>query len=38
MSQFPTITKITDACSELEAFKAAVPGTQPDCPEELKEK
>ncbi|XP_060605444.1 maleylacetoacetate isomerase-like isoform X2 [Ruditapes philippinarum] len=36
MTKFPTITRIIDALSELPAFKAADPGVQPDCPEELR--
>ncbi|KAG7170260.1 probable maleylacetoacetate isomerase 2 isoform X2 [Homarus americanus] len=36
MAQFPTIVRVHDALSNLEAFKAAEPTNQPDCPEDLK--
>ncbi|CAH1792070.1 unnamed protein product [Owenia fusiformis] len=36
MSQFPTINKIHQNCLNLEAFKAAGPTMQPDCPDDLK--
>ncbi|XP_052767548.1 maleylacetoacetate isomerase-like isoform X1 [Mya arenaria] len=38
MSKFPTVTRIINALSELDAFKAASPEVQPDCPEELRAK
>ncbi|XP_064106117.1 maleylacetoacetate isomerase-like isoform X1 [Macrobrachium nipponense] len=36
MSAFPTISRIHDALTSLEAFQAAHPSKQPDCPEDLK--
>ncbi|KAK7074268.1 Glutathione S-transferase zeta-1 [Halocaridina rubra] len=33
---FPTIVRINESLSSLEAFKAAHPSNQPDCPEDLK--
>ena len=36
MTQFPIISRINDELSELDAFKAAHPSKQPDCPEDLK--
>lgn len=36
MSKFPTITRIMDECSKLDAFKKAHPFVQPDCPEDLR--
>ena len=36
MSQFPVISRIDESLSELEAFKAAHPSQQPDCPEDLR--
>ena len=36
LSKYPTISRVTDALSELEAFQAAVPEKQPDCPEDLR--
>ena len=38
MSKLPTITRVVAALEELDAFKAADPGAQPDCPEELRTK
>lgn len=37
MSPFPTISRINETLSHLEAFKASHPTKQPDCPEDLKE-
>ncbi|XP_020628111.1 maleylacetoacetate isomerase-like [Orbicella faveolata] len=37
MSQFPTISRIHEDLTKLEAFKAAHPFKQPDCPEEMRE-
>ena len=36
MEQFPTINRIMTALESLEAFKAAHPTKQPDCPAELR--
>ena len=36
MSQFPVISRIHESLSELEAFMAAHPSQQPDCPEDLR--
>jgi len=36
MSAYPTIMRIAENCGKLEAFKAAHPYVQPDCPEELR--
>jgi len=36
LSKFPTIMRIVNALSDLEAFKVAHPFAQPDCPEELR--
>lgn len=36
MSSFPTISRIHDALTSLDAFKDAHPTNQPDCPEDLK--
>ncbi|XP_071548584.1 probable maleylacetoacetate isomerase 2 isoform X1 [Panulirus ornatus] len=36
MTQFPIITRVHEALVNLEAFKAAHPSNQPDCPEDLK--
>lgn len=36
MSQFPTITRIVEELVTLDAFKAADPTAQPDCPDDLK--
>ena len=36
MSAYPTITRIAENCSKLEAFKVAHPYVQPDCPEDLR--
>ncbi|KAK8397951.1 hypothetical protein O3P69_003691 [Scylla paramamosain] len=36
MSQFPIISRIHEALNSVEAFKAAQPSNQPDCPEDLK--
>ena len=38
MSAYPTINRIHEALSELEAFKKAHPSQQPDCPAELRDK
>ncbi|KAL9953228.1 hypothetical protein ACROYT_G040608 [Oculina patagonica] len=37
MSQFPIISRIHEDLTKLEAFKAAHPSKQPDCPEEMRE-
>jgi len=37
MSQFPTISRIHEELSKIEAFQAAHPFKQPDCPEEMRE-
>jgi len=36
MSAFPTITRVHEALITLDAFKAAHPSNQPDCPEDAK--
>lgn len=36
MAAFPTISRVHDALSSLETFKAAHPTNQPDCPDDLK--
>ncbi|XP_015774993.1 PREDICTED: maleylacetoacetate isomerase-like, partial [Acropora digitifera] len=36
MSPFPTISRINETLSHLEAFKASHPTKQPDCPEDLR--
>ncbi len=36
MSQYPIISRVNTALSELEAFKVSHPHQQPDCPAELK--
>ena len=36
MSSFPLIRRISEECLKLDAFQAALPSKQPDCPEELK--
>ncbi|XP_077995663.1 maleylacetoacetate isomerase-like isoform X2 [Glandiceps talaboti] len=36
MSQFPTISRINDALSQLDAFKTSHPSNQPDCPDDVK--
>ncbi|KAJ8309087.1 hypothetical protein KUTeg_013961 [Tegillarca granosa] len=38
METFPTIARINEECSKLDAFKAASPFVQPDCPEDLRAK
>ena len=38
MSDFPIISKIHGALSELDFFKQSHPLNQPDCPPELKDK
>ena len=37
MSQFPTISRIHEDLTKLEAFKAAHPFKQADCPDEMRE-
>ncbi|KAJ7358921.1 Glutathione S-transferase zeta-1 [Desmophyllum pertusum] len=37
MSQFPIISRIHEDLNKLEAFKAAHPSKQPDCPDEMRE-
>lgn len=36
MAAFPVISRVHDALMSLDAFKAAHPSQQPDCPEDLK--
>ena len=36
MTQFPNINRINAKLEELDAFKAAHPNKQPDCPDDLK--
>lgn len=36
MNNFPIISRIAGALSELPEFEAAHPSKQPDCPEELR--
>merc|ERR1712183_160393 len=36
MTQFPTISKVHEELINLDAFKAAHPSKQPDCPEDLR--
>jgi len=36
MMPFPLIRRIADECLKLDAFQAALPSKQPDCPEESK--
>jgi hypothetical protein len=36
LKAYPTISRVTEALSELEAFQKAIPENQPDCPEELR--
>ncbi|KAJ8307608.1 hypothetical protein KUTeg_014839 [Tegillarca granosa] len=38
METFPTIARINEECSKLDAFKAASPFVQSDCPEDLRAK
>lgn len=38
MEQFPNVQKIVERCEQLEAFRAADPLSQPDCPDDLKQK
>ncbi|XP_072167779.1 maleylacetoacetate isomerase-like [Diadema setosum] len=37
MKEFPTISRVNDALSTLEAFKVSHPHVQPDCPEDLRQ-
>lgn len=36
MASFPLIRRISEECLKLDAFQAAHPSNQPDCPQELK--